>query len=274
MSHPLDGPRLKIRRAKEHIQTLNWDSQLFYGRQVGGATRGKLNKQTGLHRLTPAFGEVEYPAEWSVIIGEIAHDLRSALDQLVCHLAVKGDPSKKRNYGFCDRDVAGFGVGFPLFIYGPRAKRKKGDTKRIFNPAALNYLKQEFRAKIRAAQPYYRRNGGRMSPLWLLHQLNNTDKHRLIVVVGGYATRISVTGLSNIGGAFGLQIGVPPKSHAQAGAVGSEQVDVQIYPTYQIVFGGGCRAVEGLPVVPTLDRIADSVQSVIESFANDFPQSR
>ena len=60
------------------------------------------------------------------------------------------------------------------------------------------------------------------------------------------------------------------KGYADTGAIMSPTVDVQAEPPHQITFGKGCDAVEGLPVVSTLRRMADSVTHITGAFAADF----
>jgi len=48
------------------------------------------------------------------------------------------------------------------------------------------------------------------------------------------------------------------------------EVDVTVTPG--IRFGNTCEAVSRLPVIPTLQRMANQVSSVIESFSDKFPK--
>jgi hypothetical protein len=97
---------------------------------------------------------------WSVIVGEICHDLRSALDQLVWTLSET--PSEWS--------------GFPIYcseaLY--TASGRQGGAIR------LQGVPDRIRRGIDRVQPF--RAGGSASPFWLLHELNRVDKHRAPVL--------------------------------------------------------------------------------------------
>src|SRR3990170_302115 len=190
MMHPLEGPRIKVLRAKEQIGLLQSESQRFFNREVGGAFIGEFNRKTRMYPLRLRKG-VEVPLDWGVLIGEIIHNLRSALDGLVYQLAKPREAQPK-------------GTEFPIFLVGrPRGCRRGrgkkgkgcsagGDHFHCRGRDRISLLRREHRADIERLQPYKRWNGQGQDPLWLLHEINNADKHRLIVVAGGYSMGISV----------------------------------------------------------------------------------
>jgi hypothetical protein len=89
IAHPLDGSRWKVQIAGEHIEALSYD--IFFNRHIGRARIDfqKFRGEAEGHQLEPLV-EVETRRYWPVLIGEIAYDLRSALDQLICQLAIRG----------------------------------------------------------------------------------------------------------------------------------------------------------------------------------------
>jgi hypothetical protein len=141
----------------------------------------------------------------------------------------------------------------------------------------IQHLKREHRVAIKAWQPYRRGNLGRDSSLFLLHELNNADKHRLLQVLGGKAGAYFV-GASwgdgplpdyRIWGRTVLEDG------AQVGEVStrwvrSRQVQLEQGISPYIAFWLGCDAVRGLGVVATLARISERVEEIVESFAEAF----
>jgi hypothetical protein len=82
MAHPLDGPRLKIRRAQHEINALIDRQHALQVESNYEAVCAELNPKTGkqVYRLG---ADVIVDPKWGVWIGEISHNLRSALDGLV-----------------------------------------------------------------------------------------------------------------------------------------------------------------------------------------------
>jgi hypothetical protein len=126
---------------------------------------------------------------------------------------------------------------------------------------------------IERLQPYKRGNGNRRSPLWLLSELNNADKHRLLQVVAATPSAFIMRGhgmMSSIRG--GRDWGIKLKDGTKIVEVAPDpdskvKMDYHVLP--QISFSGGCGAVEGLPVILTLTRITDQVREVVDAFASD-----
>jgi len=260
--HPLDGPRFKIARAYQQIDSLQHDSELFFNRYIGAAPVGKFNEKTGMYDLLVP-EQPDIPLDWSICVGEIAHNLRSALDQLVCQLAIVSELG--RDWRFCEEKR----TGFPIYICGPRSGKP---MKERFTRKRLSYLRKPYRTTIQGFQPYKRRNGQRRSPLWLLHQMNNADKHRVIPVVAGWIMGTSVMPRFGFTGPFTIKVGVPLKANTKIGEVSSleEEMHMNRRLYSEIKFGEGCDAIKGLPVVGTLARIADQVSKIVKSFSGEF----
>src|SRR5438093_7921092 len=110
MTHPLDGPRLKIRQAKRQLEGLRG---LEYNFQA------ECNYEIVLAEFNPKRGEYAYRVlinilpsdDWSICISEIAHFLRSALDNLVYQLAL------------LNTDTPAWNVQFPIFLIGRTNRR-------------------------------------------------------------------------------------------------------------------------------------------------------
>jgi len=263
--HPLDGPRAKIARAKDQLGSLQFESQRLSNRYVGTAIVGKFNKKTRMYELRTDEGirraMTDILLTWSVMIGEIAHNLRSALDGLVCQLAIISAPG--RDWRFCKNQR----TGFPIFLRGP-----KSASRTRFMREKLHYLRPAYITRIEKLQPYKRGNGYRLSPLWLLHELNNADKHRLIPVVGGWLMGIALHPIE--GGIVRLKSGMWLEPDAEMAQVEHAKREMGMYaePFREIAFGDGCDDIKGLPVIGTLGRIADSVSEIVESFSDEFAE--
>ena len=86
--HPLDGPRAKIKRAESQVIALNDTLQRCFKRYPYSVGIAEFDRKAGRHNLRVKGGPPTFPDEWGVLIGEIAHNLRSALDGLAWQLAL------------------------------------------------------------------------------------------------------------------------------------------------------------------------------------------
>jgi hypothetical protein len=151
----------KINRANKHIDDLIsfWAT---CGETHPNRTRIERDPQTGegsvyVADLTPI------PPEISLIAGDAFQNLRTALDHLACGMI-------KKNQG----PVTTLS-GFPIFDSDTKYfDPKDGAIKKVrgMDPTAIK--------AIDSLKPY---KGGN-DKLWILHKLNNIDKHRLLLTVG------------------------------------------------------------------------------------------
>jgi len=277
MSRPLDSPAAKFYRAQNQVGSLKEQFNSFVESQRYRVAIAERNPKTGKNALrVVAVKDDLLPSDWPLIIGEIAHNLRSALDHLACQLAALRWPNDPTVFEK---------ASFPIRLYGPRstvrptrrrpAWNDKGRVSGLFCQRHLTMLKN--------LQPYLRKNGNRLSPLWLLHELNNADKHRAIQVA-----RKTAGGMSLIitGDMRGFDITdpkstyrrVPLKHGAKVGEAtitGSpDGVQMRFHLEPKVVFWGGCEAVKGLPVVTALSDMLKQVHDVIMEFAPEFPPLR
>lgn len=104
------------------------------------------------------------PDDWPILLGEIIHDLRSALDHLVFEASAF-------NNGGTPIDRTEFAI-----YNDPKLFKQQGLKKiRGLNPATHAFVEQ--------VQPFANKDPNIIPYLWLLHQLSNTDKHRLLNLV-------------------------------------------------------------------------------------------
>lgn len=151
---PRNGPLFKIDRAKEHLDALNAEVTSFSASQPYRIHVEK-DPQDGSDIFYPYLRE-PFPFMWGMLIGEIAHALRSALDNIAWAVAVKRDRF----------------TSFPISI------KDKADIT-----TSLERLSKDVWGDIDAVQPYTRPYGEQRShPLWLLSRINNIDKHRTILL--------------------------------------------------------------------------------------------
>jgi hypothetical protein len=169
---PLAGPIAKIERAKTQIDELNTKINEFFGsRPYESASKinAKRTEEVWRFRINPI------PTEFTVRVGEILHNLRSALDQMACAIALQHSGTTKGTY---------FPFGATAEIFEKELARK---GKKL-PPAA--------KTMIRALKPYKRGN----KLLWEFHDFNRGDKHVALVAINLAVTvKMSYLGIQSGG---------------------------------------------------------------------------
>jgi len=166
-----DGIRLKRSRAWDQINSLKADITSFLWSDLDAyVPRVDFNGQTQILTISVHINKVP-DAMWGIRVGEIVHNLRSALDHVIWELFIKNNRQTPR---IRDKHQ------FPIF-----------DNQAGFNSAIPQFLKgldNKAIDLIRSEQPFPVSEGGTgediKSPLWHLKELSNCDKHRTIHLVG------------------------------------------------------------------------------------------
>jgi hypothetical protein len=159
----LTGCAVKLARAKRQFADLDavvakWIEDVNPYRTSGDFDTDGVQM---VYRLTEDV--IQPPTnDWGPVIGEVAYNLSSALDHLVCQLLIRergASDCTKTQFPIFDRDVPDFQRKIDGYLKG-----LLDDDKRL----------------IRDLQPYKRANlkEAHADPLWLLRTVNNTDKHR------------------------------------------------------------------------------------------------
>ena len=171
---PPPGPRAKIARAKKHLGDLADIAQAI--------RHGRIKPYTAVRQFQPdgklliGAKKVEgIPGDIALIFGDLVHNLRSALDILVCDLIRK------------NREPVPDEAGFPIVDrpdqLGNRAQKKMKGSGHAAKEA------------VRRLQPYEAGN----RDLWVLHQLDIRDKHNILLTVQSDASGLDFRGVkSNI----------------------------------------------------------------------------
>jgi hypothetical protein len=171
----LYSARLKIERAKQHIADLQRATQVFFATEpykIGA----KHDPQT--RKLICYLVSVEdVPPNITLIAGDAIQTLRSALDQLAYQLFLAGSPQP---------GASAKHVYFPVF--GDATKYKTG------KPGKVKGMRQDAIKAIDAIEPY---KGGKGHQIWVLNELNNADKHRLVFTVGSAFRSIDLGAVSS-----------------------------------------------------------------------------
>ena len=280
--HKLDGPRLKIRRAKSEIERLRRREEIFRKNTKYSAIRKELNPKSGNYVMrVHVNGPPPFMEDWGVYIGEIAHNLRSALDGLVYQLAKRSTntPTWDTQFPIClFRHITTKRRERNGKLIHPFEGRRRGDGRH-----SIRSLCRKHQALIERLQPYKRSNSspfisldrtkyrGRNSPLFWLKEINNADKLRLIQVVVAKTGGFNVTGWGN--SVEQVIHRTNPFITLKEGAKVCEippDVQVNINLTPYMAFAHGCEAVRKRLVIITLNIIAEHVSEIVESFASEF----
>jgi hypothetical protein len=154
---------LKIERADKHIADVKAAVQAFYD-TIPYETTIKPNLEEPGKLAWYVTRAEPVPPEVATIAGDALHNLRSALDYLAQQLYLVSSPG---NADYQDKTS---------FLIASSDEYFKNGI-----PGKLKGMRQDAIDAICALEPY---KGGRGNDLWVLHRLDNIDKHRLIVTVG------------------------------------------------------------------------------------------
>lgn len=165
MTANFESAFMKVQRAQEHWQDLCDADEYFWNRH--GEDELILTRDpSGLYRVVLG---LNYPSEYvSCIIGDIIHNLRSALDHVVIELIKLNGKKPDRNSAFP------IGSNKEHFLAAVETKTKGASAKAV--------------AMIQTMEPEATPSGY----IWGIHKLDVTDKHKTILTM---ATVHSIKGL-------------------------------------------------------------------------------
>jgi hypothetical protein len=247
MSDCLIGPRLKLARAKEQIIHLDALSAKFFREHWRAII---VDKPQSGERAIHVKADQPIPPQFGVLIGEIVHNLRSALDIAVWHFVAPHSPKKE------DR------VQFPFTLEKERLPASIANRQ-------IDVAGEEVAQVIREAEPYY---GGR-GDLWSLHKLSILDKHRILTPVGHIAS------FENFNPRNFDPSAPEIATYDRFGFVGGENQDVLRWPsdlrplahkreldcTFELMFAKD-QPFTSSRVISTMDKVMKRVGSVIGQF--------
>jgi hypothetical protein len=214
----------------------------------------------------------------SLLIGDVLHNLRSALDLLAFALASAYTKPLPEEFAersefpiFGDEDREGNrGIGSTRF----HERTKKGLPTARSGLAKIAGWHPDAQAAVERLQPYQRGNEFRSDPLWLLHELDRVSKHRLLhagVAVGAgnllrleppyEAMNVRAIGpglIDSIGGPLDTDTpiarwwGVRPIDP-------NAEVNMEIHPALQVAFRPEAVGSQDKLVVPTLAELYNHI---------------
>ena len=235
-----DGPKLKVERANHHINELESSLSVFLKMQPY-SIRVDVDPTTGQNFLR--FHTIkDPPADLPLIIGDAAHNLRSALDLMWSAIL--------RHAG--ENDSSGH---FPFHETRENLVDTidKGAVKRAFPAVAALILDQ--------IRPHKRGDDA----LWALNKLDVLDKHRLLIPVIS-AVRLSGVDLEdeNQNHFNNMTLTVAADGRIITPVATAARLNIKNYgePTVSIIFGKD-QPLVGEPIIPTLRQLAQSVRGII-----------
>jgi hypothetical protein len=274
---PLAGCVLKLNRAQEHLKALEHHVGSFLNDDPHHVVT-ELDRQG---RPTLRVKNLkDPPPEIAVLIGEFAYNARSALDHAAYDLTCLGS-------GTPPPISLAKSSAFPIFNSGPdyKDRQKNGHPSRKSGLFKVRGMPRGARATIERLQPYHRRNHPGARWLWVLEELSNVDKHRLLPVTTatllGTSYTFSVTGgsisqnetetfrgpLKENAMIARLTVAVTPGAH----------VNVEANAVLDIIFdkASEAKSARSLRVMSALDAIMEHIAGeVMPALAGCFPRLR
>lgn len=255
-SDELSEAWLKVDRAKQHISDLHGQVREFIdGDPYELLTEDEAQTGDKIYRVKV---NAEPPKDWGVVLGEIFHNLRSALDLLTWQLVPKPDGN----------------TGFPI----SNSAKKFGKT----GLGKVEGASADAIRLLRALKPY---KGG-CEPLWWLHKLNIEDKHHLLVPIGAAIETVGLHLTLHTPWGESLQaprfIGRPGPTdqrfvhipledgmelnRATRASMGNDiALDMDYSYTFDIAFYK-TGVLEGESLFPTVMQLADFIERILEIF--------
>jgi hypothetical protein len=247
--------RVKIERAKELVRDLETRLTAFKGDYPYDVI-SEIDAQTS-QRTFRFRTRHDIPVEISLRTGEVLQNLRSALDYVVCALVEKKTPGGTTRF-----------TGFPVF---PNAQEYKAGS-----PRKIHGMAKRAMHAMDLNKPY---KGG-TDALWHLRQLNDREKHRLLLTAG-IAFRVNVD--TKFGGSYLIQRGrsirmggtiiredvTPPNRvfPVEDGAVFfTAPADMNVDPqfTFEIAFNEP-QIIEGEPILPTIHQLTNLIEGIVST---------
>lgn len=163
MSHPLADACRKVERAKRHLDEINDMFAEWHSLDPYRFVRDDDTNE-GFHQFHVEVSD-PLPDQLGIAIGEFAHQLRTALNQVIWQLSLLTSDSPKTTT-----------TEFPIFW-----EFKSDDIRKRLRHVSKD---TDARTIIRGLQPYHRGEDAKADLLWGLQQLNVVDKYQITQGLG------------------------------------------------------------------------------------------
>ncbi|WP_156678472.1 hypothetical protein [Sphingomonas profundi] len=248
--------RLKIERSKRHFDELNAAIHAFMESRPYGIVED-FDAKIGKYEVRASV-KAEIPAPFGPMVGDVVHNLRSALDVLAVELAGENGHTSR---------TAISETYFPI-----------SDSRDGFKAAGLRKigrLSAPAQKRISELEPY---KGGKGELLWKLHHLDILDKHVILVPVGAAIIDGDYGFMVPAGGgdlSVGLTMALGDATYPlKDGAILVTFTDIEpganphVEVSFTVAFGEG-RIVDGESVIPTLRQFGQIVEEIVGAFEAD-----
>lgn len=249
---PFDASKLKIARARQHLEELETNISGFLARKLFVVVVEKPEWMPDHLDMVAWVARIreEVPNEWSAIIGDIIHNLRAALDVMACDLVRLNSKSAKKVY-------------FPF-------ARSSSDLAKQMKEKHIDRAGPQVVKEIEKLKPY---KGGNLA-LRAIHDLDIVDKHQSLIAVAGSAI---TSGLRLYFGNYPNQI---PHWHVLIEKDGQRIVTMprlanmplgtEIPSLIDIVFSQDADSFSGQKIIPTLHDFVQTIEGVVDLFRTRF----
>ena len=236
--HPLDGAYVRLDRAMEHLAELKALNATFLNAEAKRMRKSarldtSANPDVELY-FDPPTGDI--PTRFSVLIGEIASDLRASLDYLVFELAILDTGSEQKQTQFPVEDAP---------------EKFRGNCQRF-----LKGINKAHTAAIERLQPY---NGADWTKQ--LVAISNPHKHRHLIISNQGVT--IATTIDEDTANF-----PKPGTGEFASILSFSSDDGPMHMYFHVTLFTAFE--DDLPVIDTLEKIALQVADVLAYFKGEF----
>ncbi len=176
MASPLESASLKLVRAGKHLESLKYEVERFKNSHPYRIVTD-VDLEAG-ERFAYAVMERNPDHELSLILGDLVHNLRGALDHAVFELS-----QLLQGRHLTDKEAQS--VEFPIWVDPGHLWPGKKTGARPYPPGVC-FLSKRLQKWIGLEQPYKGPDETtRLNhPLAVLYAINNADKHRELLLVG------------------------------------------------------------------------------------------
>ena len=249
MAHPLDGIRAKLKRAEENIKNLEREITLFF--DYGPNRAVPDNDMQAIQKLADLHVDRPVPIRFSVLAGEIVHQLRSALDHLAWQLSSDSYRKKRPKV-----------IAFPIFKTDPAKEKKMKSYAR-----KVEGMSRTAKALVERLQPYKSSaSGGHL--LQIIEEMDVVEKHRELIFMTRAFRHIRYPGWR-----FQRNRGSTIESDAKFPYFGVQPfdpaMDVRGQISVQVAFAE-FGVLKYQPIIPSLKQLLDGIRRVIALFDREF----
>lgn len=247
MEQLFTGSKLKVKRANQHIielQTVigSFLKTDFYRLFI----EVDSNDGSNLIRFEAT---KEMPCEVPLVIGDVIHNLRSALDLMTCEIVTMAGKEVDRSIEFLIRD----------------------DREKLVAAIADRKIKAVPKSIIDLIVDTIKPYKGGNNALCALNDLDIMDKHKLLIPVTSITALVGVSMEDNRCNSFhDMTFAVGPGGKLNAIKTDSVmKVTNQGTPAFAVVFAKG-QPLEGQPVFPTLHQLSQLVSGIVQTIEKEY----